>query len=325
MKVHILDDYFDTLRNLPSFEALAGHDVTVWTDHQPEPAVLAKRLDGAEAVILFRERTPVTAELAGLLTTVKLIAMRGGHPHVDVEALTAAGIAFASEKGEGGPSVAAAELTFALILAAARQLPAQIASARAGHWQSGVGRTLKGRTLGLLGYGRLARMVADYARAFGMNVVVWGSPDGRARAAAAGETVAASRTAFFAEPDFVSLHQRLVPETRHAVTAEDLAAMRSDAVLINTARAGLIAPGALVAALDAGRPGGAAIDVLDGEPVTDPSDPVLSHPKIIATPHIGFVTEDELDRQFADIYALVNAFANGEPRSVINPSVLAAR
>jgi len=151
-----------------------------------------------------------------------------------------------------------------------------------------------------------------------MNVVVWGSEAGRARAADAGETVASSRAGFFAEPDFVSLHQRLAAETRHTVTAEDLAMMRPDAVLVNTARAELIAPGALVTALDAGRPGGAAFDVFDDEPVTDPADPVLSHPNVLATPHIGFVTEDELDRQFADIYALVNAFAAGTPRAAVN-------
>ena len=221
----------------------------------------------------------------------------------------------------GTPSYAAAELTWALILAGMRQLPQQMASLRAGQWQSGVGKTLRGRRLGLYGYGRIARAVAGYARAFGMELHWWSSEEGRARAAADGETVAASREAFFAESDVVSLHVRLKPGTRGLITGEDLAAMRPDALFVNTSRAGLIAPGALLAALEAGRPGMAAIDVFDSEPLTDPSDPLLCHPRLIATPHIGFVTEDEYDLQFADIFDQVNAFAAGAPIHMINPEV----
>lgn len=321
MKVHILDDYFDTLRTLSSFRALDGHDVTVWNDHAPDEATLAERVVEAEVLILFRDRTPITGSLVKKLPNLKLVAMRGAHPHVDVDALTQAGVMFCSEKKGGGHSVAAAELTFALILAAARDLPAQIASARAGQWQAGVGRSLTGRTLGLYGYGGIGRAVAGYARAFGMNVVWWASEDGRARAAADGETVAESRHAFFARPDVVSLHKRLTKDTRGEITRDDLMAMRSDAIFVNTSRAGLVAPGALVEALDAGRPGTAALDVFDGEPVTDPADPILSHPRVIPTPHIGFITEDELDLQFRDVYRLVTAYAAGDPVGVINPEV----
>ena len=323
MKVHILDDWFDTLRGLPCFDLLKGHDVTVWTDHEPDPAALAARLSDADCVVLFRERTRVTRDLVAQLPKLKLISQRGVYPHVDVEACTEHGVVLCSNKGADGANYAAAELTFALILSAMRQLPQQMTSAKAGQWQMGVGRSLRGRRLGLYGYGRIGRVVADYARAFGMQVVWWSSEAGRARAAADGETVAPSRAAFFRDADIVSLHLRLTPETRGIVTADDLAQMGPRSVLVNTSRAGLIAPGALLGALNAGRPGMAAVDVFDHEPLNDAADPLLSHPNLIATPHIGFVTEDEFDKQFADIFEQVNAYANGVPIHMINPAAYA--
>jgi D-3-phosphoglycerate dehydrogenase len=321
MKVHILDDWFDTLRGLPCFDLLAGHDVTVWTDHQPDEAILADRLQDADCVVLFRERTKVTRGLLERLPNLRLISQRGAYPHVDVAACTDQGVLLCSNKGADGANHAAAELTFALILSAMRQLPQQMASVKAGNWQMGVGRSLRGRRLGIYGYGRIGRVVADYARAFGMEVIWWSSEAGRARAEADGETVAESRATFFGSCDVVSLHLRLTPETRGSVTAEDLSAMSPRAVLVNTSRAGLIAEGALLQALDAGHLGAAAVDVFDGEPLTDPNDPLLSHPKLIASPHIGFVTEDEFDKQFADIFEQVNAYAAGAPIHMINPSV----
>ncbi|GGG72718.1 D-3-phosphoglycerate dehydrogenase [Salipiger pallidus] len=323
MKVHILDDWFDTLRGLPCFDLLKGHDVTVWTDHEPDPVKLAERLAQADCVVLFRERTQVTGELLQRLPRLRLISQRGQYPHVDVEACTDHGVLLCSNRGGEGANHAAAELTFALILSAMRQLPQQMASAKAGGWQMGVGRSLRGRRLGLYGYGRIGRALADYARAFGMEVVWWSSEAGRARAEADGQTIATSRKAFFADSDVVSLHLRLTPETRGIVTAQDLAAMGPRAVLVNTSRAGLIAPGALLQTLDAGRPGMAAVDVFDSEPLTDATDALLSHPNLIATPHIGFVTEDEFDKQFADIFEQVNAYAAGAPIHMINPSVVA--
>ncbi|MEP4716705.1 MAG: D-2-hydroxyacid dehydrogenase family protein [Nitratireductor sp.] len=323
MKVHILDDWFDTLRGLPCFDLLAGHDVTVWTDHQPDEAILADRLQDADCVVLFRERTKVTPGLLERLPNLRLISQRGAYPHVDVAACTDQGVLLCSNKGADGANHAAAELTFALILAAMRQLPQQMASVKAGNWQMGVGRSLRGRRLGLYGYGRIGRVVADYARAFGMEVVWWGSEAGRARAKADGETVAESRAAFFGSCDVVSLHLRLTPETRGSVTAEDLSAMSPRAVLVNTSRAGLIAEGALLQAPNAGHLGAAAVDVFDTEPLTDPNDPLLSHPRLIASPHIGFVTEDEFDKQFTDIFEQVNGFAAGAPIHMINPSVYA--
>ena len=318
MKVHVLDDWFDTLRGLPSFAMLDGHEVTVWTDHTEDVEVLGDRLAGAEALVLFRERTPMTDALLARLPNLRLIAMRGAYPHVDVEACTRHGVTFCSNRTAGAFSVAAAELTFALILALARQLSQQIAALKAGRWQSGVGQTLAGRTLGIYGYGGIGKAVAGFAQAFGMRVTVWGSEAGRARARADGLTVPQGRAAFFADSDFVSLHVRLTARTRGIVTAEDLLSMKPSAGFVNTARSGLVAPGALETALKAGRPGRIAVDVFDVEPITDATDPLLYHPAVIATPHIGYVTEDELDRQFRDIYEQVNAFATGAPIHVVN-------
>lgn len=325
MKVHILDDYFDTLSTLPSFGKLAEHEVTVWNDKPKDAATLAERLAEAEALVLFRDRTPIGSDLVERLPRLKLVAMRSAYPHVDVSALTEHGIIFCSDMHADAPSTAAAELTFALIMNAARGLDNQIASARAGHWQSGVGRSLRGRTLGLYGYGRIAKAVAGYARAFGMQVVWWASATGRQRAQVDGQTVARSREAFFSEPDFVSLHKRLTPETRSEITLADLTTMRPDSVFVNTSRAGLVEPGALITALNAGRPGRATLDVFEREPVTDPADSVLSHPRITPTPHISFVTEDELDQQFSDIYDIVNAYAAGAPIHMVNPEAWGSR
>ena len=318
MKVHILDDWFDTLRGLPCFAKLADHEVTVWTDHQADPAKLAARLQGAEALVLFRERTKVGAELVAALPNLKLISQRSVYPHVDVPACTAHGVLLCSNMHSDTPSYAAAEHTLALILASYRQIPQQVTSVKAGQWQSGVGRTLRGRTLGLYGYGRIARAVAAYAKAMGLKVQWWGSEAGRARAAAAGETVAVSREAFFKEADIVSLHVRLKPETRGLITAEDLAQMQPRALFVNTARSGLVAPGALEAEIAKGQLH-AAVDVFDHEPLLDRENILLTHPNVLATPHIGFVTEDEFNTQFSDIFDQINAYAAGAPTHMINP------
>lgn len=324
MKVAILDDWFDTLRGLPCFARLAGHEVTVFTDHVEDTDALAARLAGFEALVLFRERTAITGDLLDRTPDLRLISQRSVYPHIDVPACTRNGVLLCSHMHAGAPSYAAAELTFGLILAGMRQIPQQMASAKAGTWMMGVGKTLRGRRLGLYGHGRIAGAVATYAEAFGMEVVWWASEAGRARAAAAGARVAPSRDAFFADADVVSIHVRLKPETRGIVTAADFGAMRRDALFVNTSRAGLIAPGALLAALDSGRPGMAAIDVFDEEPLTNPADPLLAHPNLIATPHIGYVTEDEFDLQFSDIFDQINAFADGAPIHAINPEALGA-
>ncbi|KIN62189.1 D-isomer specific 2-hydroxyacid dehydrogenase [Sulfitobacter noctilucicola] len=320
MKVHILDDWFDTLRGLPCFAKLDDHEVTVWTDHEPDPVKLAARMQDAEALVLFRERTKVGAELLAGLPNLKLISQRSVYPHVDVTACTAHGVLLSSNMHAGAPSYAAAEHTLALILASYRQIPQQTASIKAGHWQSGVGRTLRGRTLGLYGYGRIAGAVAEYAKALGINVQWWGSEAGRSRALAAGETVAPSREAFFATSDIVSVHVRLKPETRGLITAADLAQMQPRALFVNTSRSGLVETGALEAEVAKDQLH-AAVDVFDHEPLTDTSNILLTHPNVLATPHIGFVTEDEFDLQFSDIFDQVNAYAAGAPIHMINPEV----
>ena len=320
MKVHILDDWFDTLRGLPCYDKLAGHDVTVWTDHEPDPAKLAARVQDAEALVLFRERTKISADLLGRLPNLKLISQRSVYPHIDVEACTAHDVLLSSNMHSGTPSYAAAELTLGLILASFRQISAQFDALRAGRWQAGVGRTLRGRTLGLYGYGRIGGAVADYAKAMGIKVQWWGSEAARARAAAAGETVAASRQDFFATSDVVSVHVRLKPETKGLITAADLAAMQPRALFVNTSRAGLVETGALEAEIARGRIH-AALDVFDQEPLTDVKNPLLTHPNVIATPHIGYVTEDEFELQFSDIFDQINAYDTGAPIHMINPTV----
>lgn len=321
MKVHILDDWFDTLNKLPSYDRLSGHDVTIWNDHTVDVDVLAERLAAAEALVLFRERTPITAALLERLPRLKLLSQRSVYPHVDVPACTSNGVLLCSNMHSDTPSIAAAELTFALLLASARQLPQQMSSLKKGEWQMGVGQTVAGRTLGLYGYGRIARQVAIYAKAFGTHVQWWASEAGRHRAVADGVTLADSRAAFFGNSDFVSLHVRLKPGTRGIITRSDLKLMKPSATLINTSRSGLIEPGALEDCVVGGRPGRLAIDVFDVEPLTHADDPIITHPNVISTPHIGYVTEDELDMQFSDIYDQINAYADGAPVHMINDDV----
>lgn len=323
MNVAILDDWFDTLRTLPCFARLAGHAVTVYNDHVQDDDALAARLADTEALVLFRERTAIRAALVERLPRLKLISQRSVFPHIDVDACTRAGIVVSSDLHAGTPSYAAAELTFALVLAAMRQIPQQMSALRAGRWMIGVGHTLRGKTFGIHGYGRIGRAVAGYARAFGMEVLVWAREASLDAARADGHAVADSKAAFYAACDVVSLHMRLVPATRGIVTAADLARMEPTALFVNTSRAGLVEPGALVEALRRGQPGMAALDVYEDEPLTDPSHPLLQMDNVVCTPHIGYVTHEEFELQFADIFDQVNAFAAGRPINVVNPQVLA--
>lgn len=283
--------------------------------------MLVSRLKGVEALVLFRERTRVTRELLELLPDLRLISQRSVYPHIDVDACTEHDVLLCSNMHSDTPSYAAAELTWALILAAFRQFPAQMASLKAGKWQSGVGKSLRGRRIGLYGYGRIARVVAGYARSFGMDVLWWGSDEGRMRARTDGQAVAPSRQEFFRTCDVISLHVRLKSATRSIITPDDFSCMSPGALFVNTSRAGLIENGALLAALDNGRPGMAAIDVFDQEPLVNRDDPLLNHPNLIATPHIGFVTEDEYNLQFSDIFDQVNAYSEGVPIHMVNPEV----
>ncbi len=322
MTVSILDDYFDTLHTLPCFAKLAPFDVTIWNDHVEDTDVLAQRLEGSEVLVLIRERTKIQAPLLSRLPKLRLISQRSVYPHIDIDACTERGVIVSSNLHADTPSYATSELTWALVLAAMRQLPEQIAALRRGAWQSGVGATLRGKTLGIYGYGRLGKAVAGYGKAFGMNVCVWAREAARARAREDSYAVAASKDELFAESDVVTLHLRLVEATRGIVTAADLGRMKPTALLVNTSRAGLIVPGALVEALRAGHPGMAAIDVFEQEPLTDPSHPLLNMPNVICTPHIGYVTRDEYDLQFSDIFDQILAYAGGSPINVVNPRSL---
>jgi D-3-phosphoglycerate dehydrogenase len=322
MKVSILDDYHDTLRGLECFRKLKGHEVTVWNDHVQDTDALAARLADAEALVLIRERTQIRKTLLERLPRLRLISQRSVYPHIDVADCTRLGIVVSSSQHPGSPSYATAELAFGLIIAAMRDLPRQIASLKAGAWQSGVGHTLRGKTLGVFSYGRIGAAVAGYGKAFGMKVIAWGREPSRERARAEGFAAAASKEAFFEECDVVSLHMRLVEATRGIVTARDLARMKPDALLVNTSRAPLIEPGALLAALQAGRPGMAAVDVYEEEPLLDTRHPLLKLPNALCTPHLGYVTRDEYEVQFADVFDQITAYATGAPVNVVNPEVL---
>jgi D-3-phosphoglycerate dehydrogenase len=316
LKIAILDDYFDTVRTLPCFAKLDGHEVTVWNDHVQDTDTLAARLAGTEALVLIRERTQIRAPLIERLPKLRLISQRSVWPHIDIEACDKAGIIVSSSQHPGTPSYAAAELTWALVLAAARRLPQQVAAMKAGTWQTGVGTSLRGKTLGIFGYGRIGKAVAGYGAAFGMKVLAWSGPDSLAAARRDGYAAAASKQALFEASDIVSLHLRLFPATRGIVTAADLAYMKPTAILVNTSRAGLIEPGALEAALRSGRPGSAAVDVYEREPTTD--HPLLGLGNAICTPHIGYVTREEYETQFTDIFDQILAYAAGAPVNVVN-------
>jgi D-3-phosphoglycerate dehydrogenase len=273
-------------------------------------------------LVLIRERTQIRAGLLKRLPHLKLISQRSVYPHIDIDACTRHGIVVSSSQHPGTPSYATAELTWGLILSAVRQIPQQMASLQAGEWQIGVGSSLRNKTLGIFGYGRIGSVVARYGKAFGMNVVVWARPNSMLRAKAEGHLVAPSKIAFFERADVLSLHMRLVDATRGIVTADDLRRMKPNSLLVNTSRAQLIERGALVNALRAGRPGMAAVDVYEDEPMRDTTHPLLNMPNVICTPHLGYVTRDEYEIQFADIFDQIRAYASGNPSNVVNPDVL---
>jgi D-3-phosphoglycerate dehydrogenase len=323
MKISILDDYFDTLRTLDCYRKLTGHDVTIWNDHVQDVDTLAERLKDTEVLVLIRERTQIREPLLERLPKLKLISQRSVYPHIDIDACTRLGIVVSSSQHAGTPSYAAAELTFGLVLAAMRQIPQHMAALKAGNWQIGVGHTLRDKTLGIYGYGRIGSVVAGYGKAFGMKVLVWAREPALAQARADGYATAGSKQEFFEQCDVLSLHMRLVEATRGIVTREDLARMKPTALLVNTSRAPLIAPGALVEALRAGRPGMAAVDVYEREPLRDTGDPLLGMDNVVCTPHIGYVSRDEYEIQFSDIFDQITTYAAGTPTHIVNPDALA--
>jgi D-3-phosphoglycerate dehydrogenase len=325
MKVTILDDYFDTLRTLACFAKLDAHDVTVWNDYTSDLDELAHRLRDTQALVLIRERTAIPAPLLERLPNLVLISQRSVYPHIDVARCTELGIVVSSDLHQGSASYATAELTWGLIIGAMRRIPQQVKSLREGQWQDGVGHSLRSKTLGIYGYGRLGKVVADYGATFGMNVVFWASDSSRTRAADEGRTVASGREEFFEQCDVISLHLRLVDATRGLVTRSDLGRMKTSSLFVNTSRAGLVEPHALVDALRVGRPGMAAVDVYETEPLTDTNDPLLQMDNVVCTPHIGYVTSDEWEIQFTEIFDQINEFDAGTPTNVINPEVMTHR
>ncbi|HSV79087.1 MAG TPA: D-2-hydroxyacid dehydrogenase family protein [Ramlibacter sp.] len=321
MKIAILDDYADVVRHLDCFKTLQGHEVTIFNDHVSDLDVLAARLRGVEALVLLRERTPIGEALLQRLPDLKLISQNGHVPHIDLDACTRHGVVVCSTL-TSRPSYAAAELTWGLIIAAMRHIPFEAQALKEGRWQSTIGRGLRGRTLGILGYGRIGKVIANYAKAFEMNVMVWDRAGSFGQASKDGHSIPASRADFFAQSDVISLHVRLNEETRGSVTAQDLAAMKPTALLVNTSRAELIAPGVLAAALKAGRPGMAAVDVLDNEPVLGATDPLLALPNALCTPHIGYVEMDNHEIAYGNAFKQIVAFDAGRPISVHNPEAV---
>ncbi|MFK3683604.1 D-2-hydroxyacid dehydrogenase family protein [Pseudomonas sp. NPDC088890] len=324
MHIVIPDDYQNVIRTLDCFSRLAGHHVTVLHERQPASLEeLAIRFADADALVLTRERTRIDAALLDRLPNLKLISQTGKLAgHLDLAACTARGIVVT--EGRGSP-VAPAELAWALMLNARRQLVAALQGFRQGQWQVNLGSALAGQVLGIWGYGKIGQRLARYAQAFDMPVLVWGSDSSRAAAAADGHRAAASREALFAEADILSLNLRLAQSTRYIVTPDDLARMKADALLVNVSRAELIAPGALLQALQAGRPGYAAVDVYEDEPVLDPAHPLLNHPRVLCSPHLGYVEKNGYELYFGDAFDNLVAFFAGAPKNVANPEAVGPR
>jgi D-3-phosphoglycerate dehydrogenase len=328
MKIAILDDYQDAVRQLDCFKLLEGHEVKVFTNSARGIGQLAVRLAEFEALVLIRERTAFPRPLLARLPNLRLISQTGKvSGHVDVEAATARGIAIA--EGIGDPT-APAELTWALIMAASRRIPPYAANLKDGLWQTAslvpernqVGRVLKGRTLGIWGYGKIGRLIAGYGKAFGMKVLVWGRDASREQAVRDGLPVADSKEALFSESDILTLHLRLNDATRGIVTQADLARMKPTALFVNTSRAELVAEGALQSSLEQGRPGQAALDVFETEPL--PADtPLLRMENVLATPHLGYVEKDSYELYFRVALQNVVDFANGTPKNILNPAAFA--
>src|SRR5262245_49710265 len=321
MNITILDDLLDSIRHLPSFAKLAGHEVRIWNDHTKDLDRLAERLQDTEALVLIRERTPIRAPLIERLPRLRLISQRSVWPHIDLDACTRRGVIVSSDMHPGHPSYATAELTWGLVLAAMRGIPQQMAALKAGRWQTMLGTGLKGRALGILGYGRIGATVAGYGRAFGMKVLAWGRERSAERAREDGHRVV-SKEVLFEQADVLSVHVRATKETTGLVTGADLARMKPTALFVNTSRAAIVQPGALVAALKAGRPGMAAVDVFEEEPVEGGNHPLLAMENVVATPHVGYVERDGLETAFSSIFDQVLAYAAGKPINVVNPEVL---
>lgn len=331
MNIVILDDYQDVVRKLACASKLADYPPKVYTNTVKGLGQLSVRLRDADVLVLIRERTPITRQLVEKLPRLKLISQTGRMgSHIDIEACTERGIAVA--EGSGSP-VAPAELTWALIMAAMRRLPQYIGNLKHGVWQQsglksaamptnfGLGTVLRGKTLGIWGYGKIGQMVAGYGKAFGMRVLVWGREASLEKARQDGVEAAASREDFFAQSDVLTLHLRLNEATRGIVTPADLALMKPTSLLVNTSRAELLEPEALISALNHGRPGMAAIDVFESEPILQ-GHALLRLENCICTPHIGYVEQESYELYFGTAFDNVVNFIQGKPSNIANPDAL---
>jgi D-3-phosphoglycerate dehydrogenase / 2-oxoglutarate reductase len=324
MKIAVIDDYQDAFRKLRCYSKLDGHEILIYNDTEKDPVRLAERLKEAEAVILTQARSPFPRVLIERLPKLKLISQTGrSSGHIDIDACTKHGV-MVSAAGFATPQPTA-ELTWGLILAALRHIPYEVERLKQGYWQSTVGISVQGKTLGIYVYGRIGSLVAKAGRAFGARVVCWGREGSLARAKEAGYEVAESRSAFFAQSDILSLHLPLNSETRGIVTAKDLARMKPTALFVNTSRAAIIAEGALVEALKAGRPGFAAVDVFEDEPVIGAAHPLLKMDNVVATPHLGYVERDNYELYYGLVVDQILAFAGGDPINVLNPEAISKK
>lgn len=334
MNIVILDDYQDAVRKLPCASKLEAYPAKVFTNTVKGVGQLSVRLRDADILVLIRERTHISRALLEKLPRLKMISQTGGvGSHIDVAACTERGVAVA--EGVGSP-VAAAELTWALVLAAMRRIPQYVSNLKHGAWQQsglksasmppnfGLGMVLRGRTLGIWSYGKIGRLVAGYGRAFGMRVVIWGSDTACQAALQDGYEVAESKQALFSQSDVLSLHLRLGDTTQGCVTLDDLSLMKPTALLVNVSRAELIQPDALVSALNRGRPGMAAVDVFESEPILQ-GHALLRLENCICTPHIGFVEQDSYELYFSAAFDNVINFIKGTPTRIVNPGALQVR
>lgn len=321
MKIVVVDDYQDAFRRLPCYRKLAGHEVVAFTETEKDPARLAGRIGDAECLVLTQQRSWIKRDLIERLPRLRLISQTGRvTAHIDLKTCTERGILVCAG-GKGRPH-STAELAWALILAALRHIPEEVNNIRAGRWQSTLGADIYGKTLGIYALGSIGSIVANIGQAFGARILCWGRGASLERARAAGYEVAPDRATFFAAADIVSLHLPMVRETRAIVTAADLAGMKPSALLVNTSRSKLIEDGALVAALRAGRPGMAAVDVYDDEPLLDVNDPLVRLPNAICTPHLGFVTSETYEIHYQLVVQQILAYLAGTPIHVVNPDVL---
>jgi D-3-phosphoglycerate dehydrogenase len=318
MNIAVIDDYQDAFKRTKAYAKLAGHEVIVFNDTDKDPKKLAERLKNADAVVLTQQRSRFPRAVIERLPKLKLISQTGGNTsHIDVGAAAEKGIIVSA--GGGSSPHPTAELTWAIILAGLRHIPEEVQRMKEGQWQSTVGVGLNDKTLGVYAFGRIGRIVAGVGRAFGMHVTCWGREASTAKARDAGYAIPASREAFFESADIVTLHLPLNKDTRGIVTAQDLAQMKPTAMIVNTSRAPIIETGALEEALNKGRPGRAAVDVYDDEPVMDADYPLLRMKNVICTPHLGYVEERAYESIYAAAVDQILAFVQGTPINVVSP------